>query len=163
MDLASIAGIVIAVMAILGGQILEGGHPGSIMQVTAALIVFGGTIGACLVNYPLRDFLRGAAMARQVFTEKTVDLKATLDELVALAALSRREGLIALEAKIAEIKDPFLARTLEHAVDGVSAGDLRHLMEEDVELEERTQLTAASLYETAGGYAPTVGILGAVL
>ncbi|HKE01117.1 MAG TPA: motility-associated protein, partial [Planctomycetota bacterium] len=80
MDLASIAGILIAVMAILGGQVLEGGHPGSIMQVTAFLIVFGGTAGACLVNFPMRDFVRGVVMAKHVFTERKVDLKATLDE-----------------------------------------------------------------------------------
>jgi chemotaxis protein MotA len=92
-----------------------------------------------------------------------VELGHTLAQLVELAALSRREGLIALESKIADIKDPFLARTLEHAVDGVSAADLRGLMEADVELEDKQALEGAKLFETAGGYAPCVGILGAVL
>jgi chemotaxis protein MotA len=163
MDFASIAGIVIAIAAIVGGQALDGGHAGSLFQLTAAVIVLGGTFGACLVNYPLKDFLRGLGMAKLAFLEKKIELRITLEELVALATLSRREGLIALEAKIPELKDPFLARTLEHAVDGVSATDVRNLMEEDVALEERTELTAAGLFETAGGYAPTVGILGAVL
>ena len=133
------------------------------MQLTAAIIVFGGTIGACLVNSTMADFIRGLKMGKAAFVEKKVDLGKTLDELVELAALSRREGLIALEAKIAEVKDAFLARTLEHAVDGVSAADLRTLMEADLALEEKTETTAAGVFEAAGGYAPTVGILGAVL
>lgn len=163
MDLASVVGILLAVSAILLGQVLEGGHPSSIMQLTAAIIVFGGTIGAVLVNFTMADFMRGVKMAKNAFIEKKIELGKTLDELVDLAALSRREGLIALEAKIAEVKDPFLARTLEHAVDGVSAADLRNLMEADLALEEKTELTAASVFEAGGGYAPTVGILGAVL
>jgi chemotaxis protein MotA len=148
---------------ILAGQILEGGHPGSLMQATAFIIVMGGTIGACMVHCTLADFIRGLKMAKSAFFEKKIQIAQTLEELVNLAALSRREGLIALESKISEIKDPFLARTLEHAVDGVSAVDLRNLMEADLEMEDKQQLTAAALFETAGGYAPCVGILGAVL
>lgn len=163
MDLATIAGIITAVGMVLLGQIMEGGSPGSLVQLTAFMIVIGGTIGACLVHCTLADFLRGVKMAKQAIFQRKSELGHTLGELMSLAALSRREGLIALESKIPELKDPFLARTLEHAVDGVSASDLRNLMEADVELEDRQALQAASLYETAGGYSPTLGILGAVL
>ncbi len=163
MDLATILGIVGAIGFILVGQALEGGHAGSLVQATAFIIVMGGTLGAVMVHFPMADFVRGLKMAKLAFFSEKIELGATLDALVDLAALSRREGLIALETKIAEIKDPFLARTLEHAVDGVSAADLRNLMEADVEMEDKQLLTAASVYETAGGYAPCVGILGAVL
>lgn len=163
MDLATILGIVVAVGMILLGQILEGGHPGSLVQATAFIIVIGGTIGACMVHCTMGDFVRGLKMAKNAFFDKKIDINHTLEELVTLAGLARREGLIALESKIAEIKDPFMARTLEHAVDGVSAADLRNLMEVDLEMEDKTQLCAAALFETAGGYAPCVGILGAVL
>ncbi|MFN0205078.1 MAG: flagellar motor protein [Planctomycetota bacterium] len=163
MDLASILGIIVAIGMILLGQILEGGHPGSLMQITAFIIVMGGTVGAVMVHCTLADFLRGLKMAKGVFFDKKIHIAHTLEELVNLASLSRREGLIALESKISEIKDPFLARTLEHAVDGVSAVDLRNLMESDLEMEDRQLLSGASVFETAGGYAPCVGILGAVL
>ncbi|MBL8694331.1 MAG: flagellar motor protein [Planctomycetes bacterium] len=163
MDLASILGLVAAFGFILLGQALEGGHAGSLVQATAFIIVIGGTIGACMVHYPMKDFLAGLKMAKLAFTEKKVEMGGTLEELVTLAALSRREGLIALESKIGEIKDKFLARTLEHAVDGVSAADLRNLMENDVAHEEEEMKAACGLWETAGGYCPCVGIVGAVL
>jgi chemotaxis protein MotA len=163
MDLATIVGVITAIGLIVLGQILEGGSPASLVQLTAFIIVIGGTVGAVMVHYPMADFLRGLKLLRQAFLNRKSDLGHTLNSLVELAALSRREGLIALEAKIAEIKDPFLARTLEHAVDGVSAADLRNLMEADVELEDRQAMAGASVFETAGGYAPCVGILGAVL
>lgn len=163
MDLATIFGIVSALGFILLGQILEGGHPGSLMQLTAFIIVIGGTIGACLVHCTMGDFLRGLKMAKNAFFDKKMNVGHTLDELVNLAGLARREGLIALESKITEIKDPFLAKTLEHAVDGVSANDLRDLMEHDLEMEDKQLTIAAGLFESAGGYCPCVGILGAVL
>jgi chemotaxis protein MotA len=163
MDLATIGGVIASIGLILVGQVLEGGSPSSLLQLTAFIIVMGGTVGACMVHSTPADFVRGLKMLKQALVNKRTELGHTLNELVDLAALSRREGLIALEAKIAEIKDPFLARTLEHAVDGVTAADLRNLMEADVDLEHRQELQAASLFETAGGYAPCVGILGAVL
>lgn len=133
------------------------------MQLTAFIIVIGGTIGACLVHCTMSDFLRGLKLAKTAFFDKKLNVVHTLDELVTLAGLARREGLIALEAKIGEIKDPFLAKTLEHAVDGVSANDLRDLMEHDLEMEDKQLLQAAGVFESAGGYCPCVGILGAVL
>lgn len=163
MDLATIFGIVAALGFILLGQVLEGGSPASLMQLTAFIIVIGGTIGACMVHCTMADFIRGLKLAKNAFFDKKLNVAHTLEELVNLAGLARREGLIALESKISDIKDPFLAKTLEHAVDGVSSGDLRDLMEHDLEMEDKQMITAAGVFESAGGYCPCVGILGAVL
>src|ERR1700743_490384 len=110
MDKATIGGIVLAIGCILGGQALEGGHASSLMQATAAIIVIGGTIGATAVAFPIPDFIAGIKIAKQGLTQKKNDLGKVIAELMELAALARRDGVLALEGKLAEIKDPFLKR-----------------------------------------------------
>lgn len=162
-DLASIAGILIAVVMILFGQHLEGGHLGSILQPTAALIVFGGTAGATLMGFPLSVATGAAKALVGVFFghhENEVEVARTL---LGFATLSRREGLLALQKPQSEMKDPFFSKGLQLLIDATPEKALRELMEQEMEREEHHEETFIKFYETAGGFAPTVGIIGAVL
>jgi chemotaxis protein MotA len=163
MDITSIGGIVFAIVCILGGQALEGGHAGSLAQATAGIIVIGGTIGACAVANPMKDFVAGLKMAGMAFKNAKIDNAAMIKEIVDLASVARREGVLALEQKLGEIKDPFLKRAVGFLVDGVDASVARDALETEIHHEWETSNVAAKVWESAGGFAPTVGILGAVL
>jgi chemotaxis protein MotA len=163
MDLASVGGLVLAITAILLGQALEGGHVGSIIQPTAAIIVFGGTLGAVAVQFPKADLVAAARGMTSVFFAKRRDLGALVRRLVELANKARREGLISLESEAQQSEDPFLGKALGLAVDGVEAAALRAAMEIELSHREEEAEKPTKVFEAAGGYAPTVGILGAVL
>jgi len=163
MDITSIGGIVFAIAAILVGQALEGGHVGSILQLTAAMIVFGGTIGAVAVAFPKKDFLCGMRLVKMVFTERDRNLPGLARQLVEYAGLARRDGVLALEGKLAEVSDPFMRRALQFVVDGVDASVTRGTLESSIDAEYEEHEVGAKVWESMGGFAPTVGILGAVL
>lgn len=163
MDITSIGGIVFAIVCILGGQALEGGHAGSLAQATAGIIVIGGTIGAVAVANPMKDFLAGLKMGGTAFKNVKIDNAAMIKEIVDLASVARREGVLALEQKLGEIKDPFLKRAVGFLVDGVDASVARDALETEIHHEWESSNVAAKVWESAGGFAPTVGILGAVL
>ena len=163
MDLLTIIGIVLSVGAILGGQVLEGGHLGSIMQLTAFIIVMGGTFGAVMVNYPMPIFLKALANAKLIFFNVHVDSKAMIGQIVELATLSRKQGLLALEGKLKTLTDPFLQKGLQLVIDGTEAKGIREILEIEVEQFEEENTVSGKVYESLGGYAPTIGILGAVL
>ncbi|AKU93019.1 flagellar motor protein [Vulgatibacter incomptus] len=163
MDITSILGLVVAIGFILLGQILEGGHPSSIMQLTAAIIVFGGTLGAVMVAFPTRDFMRGVKMLRMAFVETRSDLAALVAQIGELAAVARREGVLALESRVASLEDPFLRKAVQYVVDGVDPSVARESLEAEIDSVYAEQVIGAKVYESAGGFAPTVGILGAVL
>ncbi len=163
MDLATVIGIVVAIGAILGGDLLEGGHLGAILQPTAAIIVFGGTIGAITLQHPapmLKATLKGL---KQVFLPSGHDLRETINMIVTLANKARRDGLVSLEKEAALIEDAFLRRAVEMAVDGTESKVLRGALEIELSRVEEEGEAPAKVLEAAGGYAPTVGILGAVL
>ena len=163
MDLTTIAGLVLGFAGILVGQALEGGHIGSILQATAGLIVLAGTFGAVMVSFPLQDFLRGLKLALLAFRDPKDDLPGISARLVELATVARRDGVLALETQLPEIDDPFLRQGLSYVVDGVDAEIARSSLEAAIDTEHEQALTAAKVWEAAGGYAPTIGILGAVL
>src|SRR3990170_1522898 len=145
MDILIPIGIVFSIATILIGQALEGGHVGSILQFTAFLIVFGGTFGAVMVNYPMKPFLMAFKLAIQaVFPGKT-DYEGFISQLENFAQVARKEGILALESKVKDVNDPFLGKGLQYVIDGTEPETLK------------------KVFETAGGFAPTVGILGAVL
>jgi chemotaxis protein MotA len=162
-DIATVGGLVIAAASILLGQALEGGHIGSIIQGTAALIVIGGTLGAVCVQFPMADLKKAMKAASSTFFPKKRDLAGAVRNLVALANKARREGLIALEGDAQKATNPFLKKAMGLAVDGVEAGAIRSTMEIDLAHIEEAGEKPAKAFEAAGGYAPTVGILGAVL
>jgi chemotaxis protein MotA len=163
MDITSIGGIVFAVACILGGQAIEGGHAGSLAQATAGIIVIGGTMGACAVAFPMADFMKGLKMVSMAFKNKKSDIPELIKQVVDLASVARREGVLALEQKLTEIKDPFLKRSIGFLVDGVDAAIARDALETEIHHEFESGTIAAKVWESAGGFAPTVGILGAVL
>lgn len=162
MQLGPLIGVAVAAVAVLGGQWLEGGRLSSVLQPTAALIVLGGTAGAVLLQFPLAQ-VRAAlqALRRLLATPPPVD--ALVARLILLARRARREGLLALERELDTIDDPFLRRALALAIDGVAPDRLRETMELELDAREAAALAPARVLEAAGGYAPTVGILGAVL
>jgi chemotaxis protein MotA len=162
-DVISIIGLLLSVAAILGGQYLEGGHIGSLVQVTAFLIVMGGTFGACMVQFTLPVFLDGVKMLRWVILPPTVSLEEVIDQVIVWGQAARRSGLLSLEPLMAEIDDSFTRKGLQLLVDGAEPEKLREAMEVEMYAYEDHHRMAARVWESAGGYAPTIGILGAVM
>ena len=163
MDILSIIGLGLALGSILLGQLLEGGHIGSIIQPTAFLIVIGGTTGAAMLQYPLATFVRSLRMLPWVIAPPPIDPQAAIRRILQFSEIARRNGLLALEALIDEIDDPFTRRGLQMLVDGADPGKIRNSLEHEIGTIEHRDGQAAKVLESAGGYAPTIGILGAVL
>ena len=163
MDLLTVIGFILAIGAIVGGQLLEGGHVSSIVQLTAAVIVIGGTVGAVMVNYPMAIFLKALANSKMIFFNVHMDSRAMIAQIVQLATLSRKQGLLALEDKLKTLKDPFLKKGLQLVIDGTEAKAIREILEIEVEQFEDENNLSGKVYESLGGFAPTIGILGAVL
>ena len=163
MDKISLAGLAIGLIAIIGGQILEGGHVGSLVQPTALLIVGGGTLGAVLLQTPFQVFKRGMQMAKWVWVPPVIEQRRLVDQILNWSQLSRREGLLALENHIPGLKDDFARKGLQLLVDGADPERIRELLEVDINTFEEEWRQSAKIWESAGGYSPTIGILGAVM
>ncbi len=163
MDILSIVGIVIAFTAILSGSVLDGGNIGQIFQLTAFVIVFGGTIGAVLLQTSLPVFWRAMTIVRWIFVTPQVDLMSTIDKIVNWSQLSRREGLLALEEASENENELFSRKGLQMLVDGNEPETIRDVMETEINTIEQNDMQAAKVFESMGGYSPTIGILGAVL
>lgn len=163
MDPNSVIGLVVALAGIVGGQALEGGRLGSLFQLTAFVIVFMGTVGAVLVQSPMPTFKAGLRLARWVMHAPVFDRRAVVGQIVHWSQIARREGLLGLEKYIGNIPDPFLRRGLQMVVDGIEPERMRAALEVEIAAVETVRKDAARIWESAGGYAPTIGILGAVL
>lgn len=163
MDKISLAGLALGLIAILGGQVLEGGHVGSLVQPTALLIVLGGTLGAVLLQSPFHVFKRGVMMAKWVWVPPVIEQKRLIDQILTWSQQSRREGLLALENYIPGIKDEFTRKGLQLLVDGADPERIRELMEVEIGTFEDEWRQSAKIWDSAGGYSPTIGILGAVM
>jgi len=162
-DKSTFGGIILAVAGILAGLILEGGKIAQIVQPTAAMIVFGGTIGAVMIQFPLPVVLGAIKALGHVFFNRTTDPQKLIKELSGYANRARKEGMVSLDSQIAGIKDPFLKKALMLAVDGTEPQELRAIMEPELENQEEQGEKMAQVYESAGGFSPTIGIIGAVL
>jgi len=162
-DKATLGGLVLAIGGILLGLMLEGGNLGQVLQPTAAMIVFGGTLGAVLIQYPLPVALSAFRRLAQVFVEPAQNAQSTIELLVKYANQARRDGIISLDKELATIRDPFLRRALMLAVDGTDPQDLRKTMELELDNKEEQEEKIPQLFESAGGFSPTIGIIGAVL
>ncbi len=162
-DVATLTGLALALGGILGGLILEGGTLGEVMQPTAAMIVFGGTIGAVLVATPLRVVAGAVRQLLSVFFEKEQDPAGVIEEIIGYATKARKNGIVSLEQDAEAIQDPFLRKALNLAVDGTDLQEIRKMMELEIALEEQHAEAQAKVFEQAGGYAPTIGIIGAVM
>lgn len=163
LDLASVAGLVVAFGGILGGLIIEGGKIKDVAQFTAAMIVLGGTAGAVMVSLPQKVIMGGLRRLKGVFLDSTPDFGAMIEEVIGYATKARKNGLVSLETEAATIQDPFLKKAVTLAVDGTDLQELRKMLELEICLEEEHAEAEAKVFECAGGYAPTVGIIGAVM
>lgn len=162
-DPLTFGGLVVAAASILGGQVLEGGHISSIIQPTAALIVLGGTLGACLIAFPPADVIGSIKACKTVIMPHARSPQELIDRLLELAKKARKDGLISLEAETEKETDHFLKLGLTMAVDGADPKAVRDTLESLITYDEERGHRAAKVLESAGGFAPTVGILGAVL
>ena len=149
--------------AVLGGQALEGGSLRSIAQIVAAFIVFGGTFGAVFLSFPLDVVLGGFKDLKIVIKDPPQDPSKIIQQITLYANKARKEGILSLEKEAKAVDDPFLAKALTMAVDGVEPHLIREAMETDLEYADEHGKMSAKVFQAAGGYAPTIGILGAVL
>ena len=163
MDRISIAGLVLALGAIIGGLMLEGGHPASLLQVTAFLVVVGGTTGAVMLQSSAEQFSDAMRLGLWVFKPPVHEPKRLIARVSGWSQTARRGGLLALETAIDVSREPFERKGLQLLVDGAEPDVLREALELEINAFEARHRAAARVWEAAGGYAPTVGILGAVM
>jgi chemotaxis protein MotA len=163
MDILTVIGAILALGAIIGGNLLEGGHVGSLLQLTACVIVFGGTVGAIMVQTPLPVFLKSLKMVIwTVFPPKLAQSEA-IEKIVNWSNIARKEGLLGLEPLTETEPEPFSKKGLQLLVDGSEPETIRSILEVELDAQEHTDTQAAKVYEGMGGYAPTIGIIGAVM
>ena len=163
MDKGTIGGLLLALAGIVGGLTLEGGNINQILQPTAAMIVLGGTLGAVLVSYPLPIVLTSFKRLSTVFFERSRNLESVIQEIVGYAVKARKEGITSLDNVLQGIQDPFLKKSLMLAVDGTEPKELRKMMELEMDNQAEHEEKLPQVFESAGGYSPTIGIIGAVL
>ena len=163
MDKGSIGGVFLAVAGIVAGLLIEGGNLGQILQPTAALIVFGGTMGAVLLQFPLPTVVAAFRALAHVFSAPVKHNDQLAKLLVAFANKARRNGVVSLDSDLQTIQDPFLKQALMLAVDGTEPSELRNIMRVSLDSTTDSEEQLPMVFESAGGFSPTIGILGAVL
>jgi chemotaxis protein MotA len=163
MDITSLVGIIIALASLLGAFVLEGGSLGGLLVLTAAMIVFGGTIAATVISYTLDDIKRVPYFLKKVFVNKDPDYNGVLETLVTCADKARREGFLSLESQIEEIDNRFLGRGLQMVTDGTSPELTREMLEMEIESYENHEKIGVEMFMSAGGFGPTMGIIGTVM
>ena len=163
MDIAGLAGIGLAFVGILVAAIMEGTSPMALLAPSALILVFGGTIGACLASGVLKDTIGALQAAIKTLTAKVSESSAVVDDIVKLAERARREGLLALEDAAKAIENPFLQRGLQMAIDGTDPEELREILEGEIAAKKKTEKVYAGWFTNAGAYGPTIGIIGTVI
>ena len=149
--------------AVFGGAALEGVHMKALVQPTAALIVLGGTFGATFISFPLPAIIQAFKDVKIAFLPNKVDLEGVVKDIINYATKARRNGLISLEQEAQSVRDPFIKKGISLVVDGIDPQKLRETLEADIMAYEDHTKHSVEFYEAAGGYAPTIGIIGAVL
>ncbi len=162
-DLASLLGLVVGIVGILGGMLLEKGELRHLYQVSAAIIVLGGTFGAVMITTPMNVLIRAVKHVMLVFFDTAQSPSAAIEEIIEYATQARKQGIVSLENVAGNVTDPFLRKALNLAVDGIEMSQIRSIMELDLSLLEHEGEAESKVYEAAGGYAPTIGIIGAVI
>ena len=163
MDILALVGSFLGVAFILVGQAMEGGNAGQLMQITAAFIVLGGTMGAVVLSFPAEDFKSALASVQTVYFGQSPDFEKLIQEITGYAQKARKEGVIVLEKEAKNASDPILQLGLEAVADGADPTMVRDMMETQLSQLEEYLTAGAKVLESAGGYAPTLGIIGAVL
>lgn len=163
MDRLSIFGLLVALLGIVGGSVLEGGSVAILLQGASLLIVLGGTLGAVMLQNPIKIFSMGIRMGRWAFSTPKISPQKMVYQLSAWNSIARRDGMLRLEDQIDEMQDPFIRKGLQLLVDGNTAEKIRSVLEIDLQTFEQQHFQSARVWESAAGYAPTIGIMGAVL
>lgn len=160
---STLSGIAIALCGIAFGLYLDGGKVGQMLQPTAALIVFGGTLGAVIVQFPFAVVLQAARQLNGTFMGAEDTASQVIEDLMRYAARARRSGLVSLDSELESIGEPFLRKAMTLAIDGTHPEELRKAMELEMDLESDRDSMVSNVFEAAGGYAPTIGIIGAII
>lgn len=163
MDPATIIGLVVGFVAIIGSMILEGGNPAALIAPPALLLIFVGTLGAVMAGSTLPGTIAAMKWLIHAFTAKKPDLETVVEPLVKMAEKARREGLLALESEMETVDDEFMRRGLQMAVDGTDPDDLFEILAAEVKAKKASAAAGASWWTDAGGYSPTIGIIGTVM
>ena len=163
MDIMTLGGVILAAVAILGGNILEGGHTSSLILPTAALIVFGGTLACVMVQYPMNVMMDSMKKVVWVFMPPKLNPEEAIEKIVNWSNIARKEGLLGLEGVAETETDPFARKGLQLLVDGSEPESIRAILEVELDTKEHSDTQAAKVFEGMGGYAPTIGIIGAVM
>ena len=163
MDIATLIGLIAGAVAIIGGFLWEGGQITGLFQSTAALIVFGGTIAAILISYPMYRIRTIPAALRMAFRKSNHEASEWIDDIVEMSMLARREGVLALEHKVMEHSNDFLKNGIQMVVDGTDQPVVQQIMELEIDAIEQKHDHYAKIFESAGAYAPTMGIIGTVM
>ena len=163
MDKSSFIGILIGIGGITAGLLLEGGKLAQVLQPTAAIIVFGGTMGAVLLQFPLPVVRSAFGRLIQVFFQQRHEPHDIVQQLVGFADKARRHGIVSLDPDVTQLDDPFMKKSLMLAVDGTEPNELRKMMQLEIDNQTEYEDNIPKVFESAGGFAPTIGIIGAVL
>jgi chemotaxis protein MotA len=163
MDKSTLVGVALALVGIFLGLFLEGGSIAQIFQPTAAMIVFGGTLGAVMIQFPLRVVIAATLRLGQVFVDTSKDPRVVIHEIVGFAQKARKDGIVSLDNELGKVTDPFLKKSLMLAVDGTEPQEIRSMMELELDNQSDHEELLPRVFESAGGFAPTIGIIGAVL
>ncbi|MCI0182727.1 MAG: flagellar motor protein [Acidibacillus sp.] len=163
MDITTLVGLLLSLISLLVAFVMEGGSPLALFGLSAGLIVFGGTIGALIVSYPGAQLKSIPKLFKIAFTNRSTDPLDTIDRLVELATTARREGILSLEDKLTGLSDEFLRSGIQLVVDGVDPELVRTILETELTAMEGRHEIGAGIFESAGGFSPTMGILGTVM
>jgi len=163
MDKLSIAGLIIALLAIFLGFAIEGGNVNALFELPAFVIVFGGTIGAVMLQSSAQQFFHAFSLLKWIFIPPIYDIEKGISHIITWAEKARESGFLVLENRAQEEKDPYVQKALNLVVDGEDTDNMRTAMELDLDISREHHLRSAAVFESMGGYSPTIGILGAVL
>jgi chemotaxis protein MotA len=163
MDILSVTGFILAFIAVIGGTVLKGSGVAALLSAAAFVIVMVGTLSATLTQVPMAIMRRALGIAGWVFRPPTLDAESMIERIVDWGQTARRDGLLGLEAKAEEEEDPFVQKALQLLVDGGEPETIQRIMEVEIDNREETDLAASKVFESMGVYAPTMGILGAVM
>jgi chemotaxis protein MotA len=163
MDLASLFGAILGVTAVVGGQLIEGGRIEQILQGTAAIIVLGGTFGAIMLSFPMQDIKKAIQLFPLIFKNVELDVRPTIDEIIRIATIARKEGVLAVEGQRESIQNPMFKKAIKYVIDGFEPNTVKEIIDTEIYLAFEEEESAGKVYEGGGGYSPTIGIIGAVL
>jgi chemotaxis protein MotA len=163
MDIAAYLGLLLGIGAIVGGNLIEGGNTAHLVQGAAAIIVFGGTFGATLLSFSMRDVFNAFKAIGTVFGGRINNPSEVIEDILGILVKARKMGLIAMEEDVKKIDNVFLRKGLTLVVDGMTPAMIKDVLYQEISTYEEYMKNAAKVFESAGGYAPTVGILGAVM